>query len=206
MTTLEIIQQTKTAWGSIRDLDAEQKNRILSAMADSLEAAAADILRCNRADMDDAKGHISDVMLDRLRLDESRIAAMAEGIRATVQLPDHTGRILSETRHANGMTIYKKQVPLGLVAIIYESRPNVTSDAAALAIKSGNVCVLRSGREAIRTSTAIVKALKTGIAAAGGAPGRRGTDPGLRGARHRALHPDRHRHLPCVCGRICGPG
>ena len=170
MTTLEIIQKTKAAWGSIRDLDAEQKNRILSAMADSLEAAAADILRCNRADMDDAKGHISDVMLDRLRLDESRIAAMAEGIRATVQLPDHTGRILSETRHANGMTIYKKQVPLGLVAIIYESRPNVTSDAAALAIKSGNVCVLRSGREAIRTSTAIVKALKTGIAAAGGDP------------------------------------
>ncbi len=170
MTTLEIIQKTKAAWGSIRDLDAEQKNRILSAMADSLEAAAADILRCNRADMDDAKGHISDVMLDRLRLDESRIAAMAEGIRATVQLPDHTGRILSETRHANGMTIYKKQVPLGLVAIIYESRPNVTSDAAALAVKSGNVCVLRSGREAIRTSTAIVKALKTGIAAAGGDP------------------------------------
>ena len=170
MTTLEIIQKTKTAWGSIRDLDAEQKNRILSAMADSLEAAAADILRCNRADMDDAKGHISDVMLDRLRLDEGRIAAMAEGIRATVQLPDHTGRILSETRHANGMTIYKKQVPLGLVAIIYESRPNVTSDAAALAVKSGNVCVLRSGREAIRTSTAIVKALKTGIAAAGGDP------------------------------------
>ena len=170
MTTLEIIQKTKAAWGSIRDLDAEQKNRILSAMADSLEAAAADILRCNRADMDDAKGHISDVMLDRLRLDESRIAAMAAGIRATVQLPDHTGRILSETRHANGMTIYKKQVPLGLVAIIYESRPNVTSDAAALAVKSGNVCVLRSGREAIRTSTAIVKALKTGIAAAGGDP------------------------------------
>ena len=170
MTTLEIIQKTKAAWGSIRDLDAEQKNRILSAMADSLEAAAADILRCNRADMDDAKGHISDVMLDRLRLDESRIAAMAEGIRATVQLPDHTGRILSETRHSNGMTVYKKQVPLGLVAIIYESRPNVTSDAAALAVKSGNVCVLRSGREAIRTSTAIVKALKTGIAAAGGDP------------------------------------
>ncbi len=139
-------------------------------MADSLEAAAADILRCNRADMDDAKGHISDVMLDRLRLDESRIAAMAEGIRATVQLPDHTGRILSETRHSNGMTVYKKQVPLGLVAIIYESRPNVTSDAAALAVKSGNVCVLRSGREAIRTSTAIVKALKTGIAAAAGDP------------------------------------
>ena len=109
-------------------------------------------------------------MLDRLRLDESRIAAMAEGIRATVKLPDHTGRILSETHHANGMTIYKKQVPLGLVAIIYESRPNVTSDAAALTVKSGNVCVLRSGKEAVRTSTAIVKALKQGISAVGGDP------------------------------------
>ena len=86
-------------------------------------------------------------------------------IRATVKLPDHTGRILSETHHANGMTIYKKQVPLGLVAIIYESRPNVTSDAAALTVKSGNVCVLRSGKEAVRTSTAIVKALKQGISA-----------------------------------------
>ena len=170
MTTLEIIQRTKAAWGSIRDRDAESKNRILSAMADSLEAGTADILRCNGADMADARGRISEVMLDRLRLDEGRIAAMAEGIRATVKLPDHTGRILSETRHANGMTICKKQVPLGLVAIIYESRPNVTSDAAALAIKSGNVCVLRSGREAIRTSTAIVKALKAGITAAGGDP------------------------------------
>ena len=170
MTTLEIIQRTKAAWGSIRDRDAESKNRILSAMADSLEAGTTDILRCNGADMADARGRISEVMLDRLRLDEGRIAAMAEGIRATVKLPDHTGRILSETRHANGMTIYKKQVPLGLVAIIYESRPNVTSDAAALAIKSGNVCVLRSGREAIRTSTAIVKALKAGIVQAGGDP------------------------------------
>ena len=112
-------------------------------------------------------------MLDRLRLDEGRIAAMAEGIRATVKLPDHTGRILSETHHANGMTIYKKQVPLGLVAIIYESRPNVTSDAAALTVKSGNVCVLRSGKEAVRTSTAIVKALKQGISAAGRRPGHR---------------------------------
>ena len=170
MTTLEIIRNTKAAWGSVRDGDAAAKNHILTAMADSLTAHTTEILQCNALDMDAAKERISEVMLDRLRLDEGRIAAMADGIRATVKLPDHTGRILSEFHHANGMTIYKKQVPLGLVAIIYESRPNVTSDAAALAIKSGNVCVLRSGREAIRTSTAVVQALKAGIAKAGGNP------------------------------------
>ena len=170
MTTLEIIRKTKAAWGSVRDGDAAAKNHILTAMADSLTAHTTEILQCNALDMDTAKERISEVMLDRLRLDEGRIAAMADGIRATVKLPDHTGRILSEFHHANGMTIYKKQVPLGLVAIIYESRPNVTSDAAALAIKSGNVCVLRSGREAIRTSTAVVQALKAGIAKAGGDP------------------------------------
>ena len=170
MTTLEIIRKTNAAWGSVRDGDAAAKNHILTAMADSLTAHTTEILQCNALDMDAAKERISEVMLDRLRLDEGRIAAMADGIRATVKLPDHTGRILSEFHHANGMTIYKKQVPLGLVAIIYESRPNVTSDAAALAIKSGNVCVLRSGREAIRTSTAVVQALKAGIAKAGGDP------------------------------------
>ena len=170
MTTLEIIRKTKAAWGSVRDGDAAAKNHILTAMADSLTAHTTEILQCNALDMDAAKERISEVMLDRLRLDEGRIAAMADGIRATVKLPDHTGRILSEFHHANGMTIYKKQVPLGLVAIIYESRPNVTSDAAARAIKSGNVCVLRSGREAIRTSTAVVQALKAGIAKAGGDP------------------------------------
>ena len=170
MTTLDIIRKTKAAWSALRDADAETKNRLLTAMADSLVDHTAEILTCNETDLEAARGHISDVMLDRLRLDESRIAAMAEGIRATVKLPDHTGRILSETHHANGMTIYKKQVPLGLVAIIYESRPNVTSDAAALTVKSGNVCVLRSGKEAVRTSTAIVKALKQGISAVGGDP------------------------------------
>lgn len=170
MTMLDIIRKTKAAWSALRDADAETKNRFLTAMADSLVDHTAEILTCNEVDLEAARGRISDVMLDRLRLDEGRIAAMAEGIRATVKLPDHTGRILSETHHANGMTIYKKQVPLGLVAIIYESRPNVTSDAAALTVKSGNVCVLRSGKEAVRTSTAIVKALKQGISAVGGDP------------------------------------
>lgn len=168
MTTTELLKKTRAAWGSIRGTSAEEKNRILLSMAASLEECAGDILACNGQDMDRARGHISEVMLDRLRLDDERVRGMADGIRATAALPDHTGRILSETVHPNGMHIYKVQVPLGLVAIIYESRPNVTSDAAALAIKSGNVCMLRSGKEAILSARAIVRALKKGIAAAGG--------------------------------------
>ena len=168
MTTMDILRRTKAAWPSICNASAEDKNRILSAMADSLQAECDAILRCNAEDMDAARGHISDVMLDRLYLDKDRIDAMADGIRATVALPDHTGRILAQIDHPNGMKIYKKQVPLGLVAIIYESRPNVTSDAAALTIKSGNVCMLRSGKEAYRSSHAIVTALKAGVESVGG--------------------------------------
>ncbi len=168
MTTLDILKKTRAAWPSIRNRDAEGKNALLRAMADSLMACAPAILAENRRDMEEARGTISDVMLDRLYLNEKRLAGMAEGIRALTALPDHTGRILSQITRPNGMTICKQQVPMGLIAIIYESRPNVTSDAAALAVKSGNVCVLRSGREAYRTAKAIVQALKQGIAAAGG--------------------------------------
>ena len=170
MTTMEIIRRTRTARTDLHTLTAEDKNRLLLSMAESLRRHTMDILRANALDVEAARGKISDVMLDRLQLDEGRIAAMADGICAVAQLPDHTGRILSETKHPNGMIIYKKQVPLGLVAIIYESRPNVTSDAAALAIKSGNVCVLRSGREAIGSARAITAALKEGISAVGGNP------------------------------------
>lgn len=168
MTTWDILKKTRAAWPSIRNRDAEGKNNLLRGMADSLMACAPAILAENRRDMEEARGTISDVMLDRLYLDEKRLAGMAEGIRALTALPDHTGRILSQITRPNGMTICKQQVPMGLIAIIYESRPNVTSDAAALAVKSGNVCVLRSGREAYRTAKAIVQALKQGIAAAGG--------------------------------------
>ena len=168
MTTWDILKKTRAAWPSIRNRDAEEKNDLLRGMADSLMACAPSILAENRRDMEEARGTISDVMLDRLYLDEKRLAGMAEGIRALTALPDHTGRILSQITRPNGMTICKQQVPMGLIAIIYESRPNVTSDAAALAVKSGNVCVLRSGREAYRTAKAIVQALKKGIAAAGG--------------------------------------
>ena len=168
MTTIDLLKKTRAAWGSIRSAGAEEKDRLLLAMAESLEANYADILRENAKDMEAAKGTISDVMLDRLALTESRIHAMAEGIREAAALPDHVGRALAQFKRPNGMTITKRQVSLGLVAIIYESRPNVTSDAAALCIKSGNVCMLRSGKEAYRSSHAIVTALKAGIEAAGG--------------------------------------
>ena len=170
MTTLDILKKTRAARSSLAALDETAKNRILLAMAEALMAAEDDILTENDADMTAARGHINDVMLDRLRLDHDRLAGMAEGVRAIAALPDHTGRVLSEVRRPNGLVVRKVQVPLGLVSIIYESRPNVTSDAAALAVKSGNVCVLRSGREAHRSACAIVRALKSGIAQGGGDP------------------------------------
>ena len=164
MTTLDILKKTRAARSSLAALDETAKNRILLAMAEALMAAEDDILAENAADMAAARGHINDVMLDRLRLDHDRLAGMAEGVRAIAALPDHTGRVLSEVHRPNGLVVRKVQVPLGLVSIIYESRPNVTSDAAALAVKSGNVCVLRSGREAHRSACAIVKALNAYIA------------------------------------------
>ena len=170
MTTLELCKKTRAARASLASAHRAAKDALLLSMADSLLAAAPEILEANAQDMAAARGHITDVMLDRLYLDEKRLAAMADGVRAIAALPDHTGRVLAEVRRPNGLVIQKVQVPLGLVAIIYESRPNVTSDAAALALKSGNTCILRSGKEAHRTACAIVSALKSGIAAAGGDP------------------------------------
>ena len=170
MTTLELCKKTRAARASLASADRAAKDALLLSMADSLLAAAPEILEANAQDMAAARGHITDVMLDRLYLDEKRLAAMADGVRAIAALPDHTGRVLAEVRRPNGLVIQKVQVPLGLVAIIYESRPNVTSDAAALALKSGNTCILRSGKEAHRTACAIVAALKSGVAAAGGDP------------------------------------
>ena len=163
MTTIDLLKKTKAAWGSIRSANAEEKNRLLLAMAESLEANQADILRENQKDMDAARGSISDVMLDRLALTQARIHAMADGIREAAALPDHVGRALAQFTRPNGMTITKRQVPLGLVAIIYESRPNVTSDAAVLCFKSGNIAVLRSGKEAFCSAKAVVAALKNGL-------------------------------------------
>lgn len=106
-------------------------------------------------------------MLDRLALSGERIAGMAQGIRAVAALPDPVGRVLQEHTHPNGMVIRKVAVPMGVVAIIYESRPNVTSDAAALTLKSGNVCVLRGGKEAYRSAAAIVGALRGALQSTG---------------------------------------
>lgn len=147
-------------------LTEADKNRALMAMADALEAQCAPILAANGCDMADA-AEISPVMRDRLALNESRIRAMADGIRAVAELPDPVGRVLRRIERPNGLVIEKVSVPLGVTAIIYESRPNVTSDAAALAVKSGNVCVLRSGKEAQRSAAAIVRALQDGLRAAG---------------------------------------
>ena len=170
MTTQEILEAARTAKQAVALASSRTRQSVLERMADALRApdSVEAILAANAQDMADAEGHISAVMLDRLRLDEGRIRAMADGVRAAAALPDHTGRTLAQFTRPNGMTITKVQVPLGLVAIIYESRPNVTSDAAALAVKSGNVCMLRSGKEAYRSCRAIVAALKAGITAAGG--------------------------------------
>ena len=162
-----LLKNAKAAKPEIAALDRARKDAVLSAMADALIAREAEILRANRADLDAAAGTISEVMLDRLRLTPERIAGMAQGIRDVAALPDPVGTLLEEHTRADGLNIQKVAVPMGVVAIIYESRPNVTSDAAALTLKSGNVCILRSGKEAIRSAGAIVDALRAGLRAAG---------------------------------------
>ena len=167
MTTKEILLAAKAAAPVLAAADTERKNQALLAMADALEAETAEILAANALDMAAATGRIQPVMLDRLALNESRIKGMADGIRQVVQLPDPVGRVRSRVERPNGMVIDKVGVPMGVVAIIYESRPNVTSDAAALALKSGNGCVLRGGKEAFRSSNAIVTAMQKGLTAVG---------------------------------------
>ena len=159
----ELLVQAKAAKPRVAALGTEEKNRGLLAMAASLEAHAGEILKANAEDLTQAQGKISDVMLDRLRLTEGRIRAMAQGIRQVAALPDPVGLILDSHTRPDGLKIDKVSVPMGVIAIIYESRPNVTSDAAALTLKSGNVCVLRGGKEAIRSASAIVDALRAGL-------------------------------------------
>ena len=163
MTETSVILKRAKSASLEAPLSTEKKNAVLLNMADSLIFHTTDILAANETDLNNAKGKISEVMLDRLRLDEKRIVAMADGIREVAKLPDPVGRVISETTRENGLKIEKVSVPLGVVAIIYESRPNVTSDAAALCFKSGNVCVLRSGKEAFSSAYAVVKALKDGL-------------------------------------------
>ena len=160
--TLEILEKAKAVTQN-KPLETDIKNTALLKMADCLINSADEILLANAKDVENAKGKIADVMIDRLRLDFDRITAMAKGIKDVASLPDPVGETLLETKHQNGLKIKKVSIPFGVVAIIYESRPNVTSDAAALAFKSGNVCVLRSGRDAYLSANAIVKALKKGL-------------------------------------------
>ena len=167
MTTLEMLRNAKAAWPELATAGTEKKNAALMAMADALEKDCAAILEANAADVEAARGGISDVMLDRLRLDEKRIAGMADGVRQVAKLPDPVGRVITRVDRPNGLTIEKIGVPMGVVAIIYESRPNVTSDAAALTVKSGNACVLRGGKEAFRSADAIVRAMQRGLKQAG---------------------------------------
>ena len=163
MTTIEILKAAKAASPTLATLTTIQKNAALLSMAGALEIDSKLILEANEADLAAAKGSVSEVMLDRLRLTPERIHAMAQGIREVVALPDPVGEVTETVTRPNGLTIKKTRAPMGVVGIIYESRPNVTSDAAALALKSGNVCVLRGGKEAFRTSHAIVKSLRKGL-------------------------------------------
>ena len=163
----EMLEAAKTAKFQIANLTAREKNAALNAMADSLLDCEDAILKANALDLAAAKGQMTDVMLDRLRLTPERIAGMAKGIREVASLPDPVGLTLESHTRSDGLKIDKVSVPMGVIAIIYESRPNVTSDAAALALKSGNVCILRGGKEAFRSANAIVNALRLGLQSVG---------------------------------------
>ena len=165
--TLDILKSAKAAAIHLNSLDSEQKNTALLTMAAGLEENAEEILSANEKDAELAKSTLSSVMIDRLRLDAKRISAMAQGIREVVALPDPVGAVLEQNTLANGLRITKKRVPLGVVGIIYESRPNVTSDAGALCFKSGNVCVLRGGKDAFNTSYAIVQTMRKALLSCG---------------------------------------
>ena len=167
MTTQEILEAARAARSALGLSSGEVRRAALLGMAEALCSPARQqaILDANAADLEAARGHISEVMLDRLALTPERINAMAKGIREVADLPDPVGKVLRRVERPNGLVIEKTAVPMGVIAIIYESRPNVTSDAAALAIKSGNACILRCGREAWRSANAIVTALREGLRA-----------------------------------------
>ena len=167
MTTKEVLKKAKAANSTLGSYSVEDIDRALTAMADALIEDADAILAENAADIAASRGVISDVMIDRLSLSADRIAGMAQGIRDVVSLPSPVGKVLKRVERPGGLVIEKTSVALGVVAIIYESRPNVTSDAAALSLKSGNVCVLRCGKEAHKSAAAIVKALRKGLTNAG---------------------------------------
>lgn len=167
MNALECLDRAAACKAALASAPGETKNRALFLMAEALESQAEAILRENREDLRAASGSVSPVMADRLRLTEARLSSMAQSIRDVAALEDPVGRVLETRERPNGLRIQKISVPLGLLAMIYESRPNVTADAAALSLKSGNVCVLRGGKEAVRSNRAIAGALRDGLEAAG---------------------------------------
>ncbi len=161
--TLEIIKDAKAASVTLGVLSTEKKNNALDKMATALEERAEEILAANALDVERAKSSLSAVMIDRLQLTKKRITAIADGIRAVAALPDPVGGILEKNTLPNGLEVTKKRVPLGVIGIIYESRPNVTADAGALCFKSGNACVLRGGKEAFQSSLAIIRIMKDAL-------------------------------------------
>ncbi len=167
MTTQEQLSLAVLAKARMMAATETVRNAALLAMADALENRMEAILSANAMDVEAAKGSISEVMIDRLSLSPARIHAMADAVRQVAALPEPLGRILEENKRADGLLIRKVSVPIGVLAMIYESRPNVTSDAAALSVKTGNVCVLRGGKEAIRTNRAIAEALREGLLSVG---------------------------------------
>lgn len=167
MTTAELLENAAKQKRTVATSTEAQRNEALERIADAITENADKIIAANAIDLENARGTISDVMLDRLSLNEKRVKAMADAVRDVAKLPDPVGREIEETTRPNGLKITKVSVPIGVLAIIYESRPNVTSDAASLALKSGNVCVLRGGKEAINSNKAIIEALREGLKKAG---------------------------------------
>lgn len=167
ITTLDILKNAKKSAPDLLMASTEEKNKALLLMAEALINNTEKILKANAEDMEKAKGSISPVMLDRLMLNEKRISDMAKGIREVAQLDDPVGRVIKSVTRKDGLLIQKISVPMGVIAIIYESRPNVTSDAAALCLKSGNACILRVGKEAFLSAQAITDAMREGVEKAG---------------------------------------
>lgn len=167
MTTREVLLEAKAAKSRLALLSTAEKNAALLAMADALEAETDQILAANAEDLSAVRDTMNTVMQDRLRLTVERVRGMAAGIREVAELPDPVGTVIRRFTRPNGLVMEKVRIPMGVVAIIYESRPNVTSDAAALALKSGNVCVLRGGKEAYRSSCAIMEAMRRGLRSVG---------------------------------------
>ncbi len=169
-TTQEILKRARAAAPELAAASTELKDEALMAMADALIAHSETILEENAKDMEQAKGHLSDSMLDRLLLTPERLEGMADGIRDVCSLPDPIGRVLDEIRRPNGLVIRRVSVPMGVIGVIYESRPNVTSDVAALCLKSGSACILRTGKDAFATANAVADALREALETVGMTP------------------------------------